>query len=150
MKLAEALLLRGDIQKKLASLKQRVSANVLCQEGSEPLEDSNELLKEAFRVIEELKLLVAQINTTNLQNKLPDGRTLTEAIAQRDSLEQKHSLIQTAIAATHKEPDRYSVREIKWISMIEVKKYQKQSEELAKQLRELNAKIQEMNWKIEI
>ena len=44
MKLAEALLLRSDQQKKLASLKQRINANVLVQDGDEPSEDPNELI----------------------------------------------------------------------------------------------------------
>ncbi len=48
MKLAEALLLRSDQQKKLASLKQRINANVLVQEGDEPSEDPNELIKQVF------------------------------------------------------------------------------------------------------
>lgn len=43
MKLAEALLLRSDQQKQLASLKQRIEANVLIQEGDEPSEDPNVL-----------------------------------------------------------------------------------------------------------
>ena len=55
-----------------------------------------------------------------------------------------------AIGATQKEPDRYSVREIKWVAAVAVAKLQKQSEDLARQIRELNAKIQETNWKIEL
>jgi len=55
-----------------------------------------------------------------------------------------------AIGATQKEPDRYSVREIKWVAAVDVAKLQKQSEDLARQIRELNAKIQETNWKIEL
>jgi hypothetical protein len=150
MKLAEALLLRGDVQKKLASLRERIKANTLVQEGDKPHEDPNELLIEAAEVINELEKLASSINIANLKHKLDDGRTLTEAIAHRDSLAQKHSLLHTALDATHREPDRYSVREIKWVSMVDVKKLQKQSEDLAKQIRELNAKIQETNWKVEL
>lgn len=150
MKLAEALLLRSDVQKKLASLRERIVKNALVQEGDKPHEDPNALLMEAAGVIDELRTLVTSINTANLKHALPDGRTLTEAIAQRDSLEQRHSVLQAAIGGIQKEPDRYSVREIKWVSMLDVKKLQKQSEDLAKQIRELNAKIQETNWKVEV
>ena len=150
MKLAEALLLRGDMQKKLASLRERVVRNGLVQEGSKPLEDPNALLAEASALIGELENLVTEINVANLANKLPDGRTLTAAIAHRDSLIQRHALLQAAIGATQKEPDRYSVREIKWIAAVDVSKLQKQSEDLAKQVRELNGKIQETNWKVEL
>lgn len=150
MKLAEALLLRGDVQKKLASLRERISRNALLQEGSAPHEDPNVLLQESMVVIGELEALVVKINIANLGNKLPDGRTLTAAIAFRDSLMQRHALLQSAIGSTQKEPDRYSVREIKWVAAIDVGKLQKQSEDLSRQIRELNAKIQETNWQIEV
>jgi hypothetical protein len=150
MKLAEALLLRGDLQKKLASLRERVAANVLVQEGSKPAEDPKALLKESAGVQDELEQLVVAINGANLQHKLADGRTLTAALAHRDTLAQRHGLLQAAIEATRKEPDRYSMSEIKWVAVIEVAKLQKQSEDLAQRLRELNARIQEANWQVEL
>ncbi len=150
MKLAEALLLRGDVQKKLASLRERISRNVLLQEGNAPHEDPNALLQEAMTVIAELEALVVKINVANLGNRLPDGRSLTAAIAFRDSLMQRHAVLQSAIGATQKEPDRYSVREIKWVAAVDVGMLQKQSEDLSRQIREINARIQESNWLIEI
>lgn len=150
MKLAEALLLRGDMQKKIASLRERIVRNGLTQEGSTPLEDPNVLLSEASIMIEELEKLVTSINIANLAHHLPDGRSLTAAIAHRDSLIQHHALLQAAIGGTQKEPDRYSVREIKWISALDVVELQARSDDLSRQLRELNGKIQETNWKIEL
>ena len=150
MKLAEALLLRGDMQKKVASLRERIVRNGLVQEGSTPLEDPNALLAEASAVVDDLEKLITSINVANLGNKLPDGRTLTAAIAHRDSLIQRHALLQAAIGATQKEPDRYSVREIKWVAAVDVAKLQKQSEDLAQQVRALNGRIQETNWQVEI
>ncbi|RUP34871.1 MAG: septicolysin [Curvibacter sp.] len=150
MKLAEALLLRGDVQKKLASLRERISRNVLLQEGNAPHEDPNALLQEAMMAIAELEALVVTINVANLGNRLPDGRSLTAAIAFRDSLMQRHAVLQAAISATQKEPDRYSVREIKWVAAVDVGILQKQSDELSRQIREINVRIQESNWLIEI
>ena len=49
-----------------------------------------------------------------------------------------------------KEPDRYSMAEIKWVATLKVANLQKQSEGLAKTIRELNASIQETNWKSEL
>lgn len=149
MKLAEALLLRGDIQKKLASLRERVGTNAVVQEGDQPHEDPTRLLKEATSVLKELESLVFLINRANMDNQLPDGRTLAEAIAHRETLVQHHSLLQHAIANTRREP-RYGMSEIKWVATLKVSTLQKQSEELAKQIRELNAAIQEANWKIEL
>ena len=150
MKLAEALLLRGDMQKKVASLRERIVRNGLVQEGNAPLEDPNALLAEAAAVIDDLERLVTSINVANLGNKLPDGRTLTAAMAHRDRLIQHHALLQAAIGATQKEPDRYSVREIKWVAAVDVSRLQKQSEDLAQQVRKLNGSIQETNWKVDI
>ena len=58
MKLAEALLLRSDLQTKLASLQQRINNNVLIQEGDELSEDPNALMDEAFSVNTELHHLI--------------------------------------------------------------------------------------------
>jgi hypothetical protein len=147
MKIAEALVLRADTQKKLESLRQRLGSNAVIQEGTKPHEDPAQLLKEAFGVLKELRQLVGKINAANVTTKLPDGRTLTEAIAQRDELTQQHSLLQHAITSSTKEPDRYSMAEIKWVACVDIKKFQKQSDDLSKKIRELNLMIQETNWK---
>jgi hypothetical protein len=68
------------------------------------------------------------VNKTNLITRLPDGRTLTEAIARRDTLAQEHALLVAAIAGCRKEPARYGVREIKWVTTLEVAKLQKQAD----------------------
>ncbi|MFH2006567.1 MAG: DIP1984 family protein [bacterium] len=150
MKLAEALMLRADIQKKLASLRSRIGQNAVVQDGDEPHEDPQKLLDEAVSVLSELESLVIRVNQANQQHKLPDGRTLTEAIARRGTLTARHSLLQHAIENSSKEPDRYSMKEIKWVATLKVERLQKQSEDLAKQIRELNAAIQETNWKVEL
>jgi len=150
MKLAEALLLRADTQKKIASLRERIVANAVVQKGDKPHEDPEKLMKEAFGAISDLESLIAKINETNLRSKLPDGRSLTRAIANRDTLASQHALISTAIAGARKEPERYGVREIKWVSTLGVAKLQKQADDLAKKIRALNGAIQQTNWKVEI
>jgi hypothetical protein len=150
MKLAEALLLRADLQKKLASLRERIVANAVVQEGDKPHEPPEQLVREAFGVLAELEVLISNINKTNLATKLPDGRTLTQAIARRDTLVQEHSLLTAAIAGCRKEPDRYGVREIKWVATMEVAKLQKQADDLSKNIRELNALVQQANWAAEL
>jgi hypothetical protein len=150
MKLAEALLLRADLQKKLASLRERIVANAVVQEGDQPHESPDALMKEAFGAQGELEKLVTSINAANLATKLTDGRTLTQAIARRDTLTSQHSLLVAAIAGCRKEPDRYGVREIKWVATLEVKKLQKQADDLSKKIRELNGMIQQANWAAEL
>ena len=150
MKLAEALLLRADCKKKLASLRERIAANAVVQQGEKPHEDPVKLMKEAVGVLDELERLALLVNSANLTHKLPDGRSLAQLIARRDNLAQQHSVLQVAIEGTKKEPDRYSMSEIKWIATVEVSKLQKQSDDLAKKIRELNGQIQETNWQVEV
>ena len=150
MKLAEALLLRADIKKKLASLRERITSNAIVQQGEKPNEDPTALMKEAIATMQNLEALVLKINAANLLHKLPDGRSLAQLIARRDTLVQQHSLLQAAVAGAKTEPDRYSMKEIKWKATIDIAKLQKQSDDLSKSIREVNAKIQETNWAVEI
>ncbi len=76
MKLAEALLLRSDLQTKLASLQQRINNNVLIQEGDAPSEEPNALIQEAFAVNTELYGLIEKIHATNAQAKTSSGRCM--------------------------------------------------------------------------
>ncbi len=93
---------------------------------------------------------MVRINQANLKNSLPDGRTLAQAIAHRDTVVAQHSLLRHAIANMQKEPDRYSMAEIKWVATMKVANLQKQSDDLAKTIRELNASIQQTNWTSEL
>jgi predicted nucleic acid-binding Zn-ribbon protein len=150
MKLAEALLLRADMKKKLASLRERIARNAVVQENYKPQEDPAKLIKEATGVLDEMSSLVLRINTANQIGKAANGRTLAELISQREKLTAQHSLLQLAVQSAHKEPDRYSMKEIKWVATLPVASLQKQSDDLSKQIRELNIRIQETNWRIDI
>ncbi len=149
MKLAEALLLRADLKKKLASLRDRLTSNAVVQEGDKPHEDPEMLLREAVSVAQQLADLATKVDTANLQHKVADGRSLLQLLAEREVLMVQHSLLTAAINGTKKEPDRYSMKEIKWVSTFDVAGYQRRLEDLSKNLRELNALIQQANWLIE-
>src|SRR5262245_39005229 len=109
MKLAEALLLRADMQKKFASLQARAQSFAVVQEGERQAEDPTELLRQVEAVISEMHRLVFAINKANLEHKVRYGQTLTEALAQRDALTQRHSIVQGVINACTRPPDRYGV-----------------------------------------
>ncbi|WP_339352702.1 DIP1984 family protein [Acinetobacter beijerinckii] len=150
MKLAEALLLRSDQQKKLASLKQRINANVLVQDGDEPSEDPNELIKQVFALTQESNQFICRIHLTNAQAKLEDGKILLSLLSLRDSYAEQHKILIDAIANTHREPDRYSSHEIKWQKVIPVSSLQKQADDISAKLGDLNIKIQAANWQIDL
>ncbi len=150
MKLAEALLLRADVQKKLASLQARAQKYAIVQEGERPAEDPNDLLRQMEAVCGELYRLVFAINKANLQHAIRTGETLTEALARRDVLALRHRGIQSVVEVCSKPPERYGVKEIRWVTAVDVAALQGQSDDLAKQLRELNAAIQEAGWQVEL
>ncbi|MBU1117317.1 MAG: DIP1984 family protein [Bacteroidetes bacterium] len=150
MKIAEALLLRADIQKKLESFRERITKNVLIQEGEQPSEDPQKMLEEVNSVSEDLRSLVFKINKANLNGKTKFGRSLTEAISERDILTTKHSIVKSAANSATKPPERYGVKEIRWVKTVNVMQLQDDMEKLAKKIREVNSEIQEANWQIEV
>jgi Family of unknown function (DUF6847) len=150
MKLAEALLLRADIQKKLTSLQARAQKYALVQEGERPAEDPQAILREVEDVTGELQRLVFAINRANLQHKIKTGETLTEALAKRDTLVLRHSTLEGVIGACARPPERYGVKEIRWVTTLDVRELQSQADALAKAIRELNAAIQEAGWQVEL
>ncbi|HYE18704.1 MAG TPA: DIP1984 family protein [Tepidisphaeraceae bacterium] len=150
LKLAEALILRADLKKKLESLSARVSQYAAVQQGDKPHEDPNKLMKEAAGVLDEFESLVARVNRANLAARTRDGRTLTEALARRDALQQRHALVSAAIDGSSRPPQRYGLSEIKWVATLDVPRLQKQADDLSKQIRDENAAIQEANWRVDV
>jgi len=65
MKIAEALILRADIQKRIAQLKTRLNNNAKVQEHEEPTENPQLLLTELDNLISQLNDLIIKINKTN-------------------------------------------------------------------------------------
>jgi len=150
MKLAEALLLRADMQKKLSSLQARAQKYAVVQEGEKPAEDPKDLLRQIEVVVGELQRLVFAINKANLDHSISAGQTLTEALAQRDALALRHRILQSVVDVCAKPPERYGVKEIRWVTTVNVAALQQQVDDLAKQIRELNAAIQEAGWQVEL
>ena len=81
MKLAEALSIRKDLQKRIQQLGQRIQNNVKVQEGDEPKEQPAELMKELDSCLSQLQELIWRINATNIETKNGEGKTLTELMA---------------------------------------------------------------------
>jgi hypothetical protein len=86
---------------------------VLVQEGEKPPEDPEELLKELESVADQLAALIAQINKTNLSTTLPDGRTLTDALARRDYLALLQAAFHQVAETASANQTRYGKAEIR-------------------------------------
>ena len=150
MKLAEALVLRADLQTRLAQMRTRLTQSALDQEGEQPPENPIELLVELAQMLAQLQDLVACINKTNLQAHLPDGTTLTDALAQRDILSQHHSIISELANTASNRIERYGRSEIRKLATVDVATLRRQLDELARQRRELDTSIQATNWTIDL
>lgn len=150
MTLAEALLIRSDMQKNLAQIKGRIRNNIKVQEGDTPSEDPNALMNVASQMITELGALIERIHRTNAIAKTDKGQSMLILLVERDTLEMRHKLLSDAIDAASSEADRYSHREIKWHIMISVASLQKQVDDIAMKLRQINLVIQANNWQIEL
>ena len=149
MKLAQALILRADTQKRLEQLKGRLLDNAKMQENERPSEDPKLLLKELDRLSDELFRLILAINLTNSSAKFK-GVGLTEMIAKKDTLSQKASVLREFAKSASQKVDLYSNSEIKILSSVDVAMLQKQIDELSKEIRELDMKLQEANWQVDL
>lgn len=149
MKLAEALILRADIQKRIEQLKSRLADNAKVQEGERPSEEPNALLAELDALTGELERLIVRINLTNCTAKT-DGKSLTELIAKRDVLTLKAGALRAFAQVAAQKIDAYSRSEIKILSTVDVAALQKQVDELAKQIRQLDTTLQGANWQTDL
>ena len=80
MKLAEALVLRADIQRRIEQLRERLKYSVLVQEGDSPPEDPELLMNELDRLLLQLVELISQINRTNTHASLRNGVSLSQLL----------------------------------------------------------------------
>ena len=154
MKLAEALSLRADATRRVEQLRNRIVANARFQEGEEPAEDARALLAEAGAALDELEGLIRRINRTNAATPMgPDG-TITDALARRDALRARHSVVTAAADAaagkTQGGMGRQLRSELKMLTALPVADLRSQADDLARQLRELDVRIQQANWQFDL
>ncbi len=150
MKLAEALILRADHQKRMTELGYRLQRSAKVQEGDKPAENPQMLLAELEEVATELERLIQNINRTNSVSELGEGGTLTDALATRDLLRAKQDIYRDLASTATVTQGRVSRSEIKFQSTVDVAELQKRADELAVAHRELDTRIQEANWRLEL
>lgn len=153
MKLAEALAARADAARRVEQLRARIVDNARYQEGESPSEDAAQLLSEVHTALDELETLISRINRTNSATPFGQG-TLTDALARRDVLRQRHSVTTAAADAAagrdQRGMGRYMRSELKVLSALPVAELRGNADELARQLRELDTQIQRSNWEVDL
>lgn len=149
MKLAEALILRADLQKRIDQLRVRLNNNAKVQENDEPSENPEELLNELDNNINQLKILIKQINKTNCVT-VSNGQTLADLIAERDTLTLKSNILRGFLNIAGQRVNLYSTTEIKIMSTVDVPALQKELDLLSKKIRETDTELQQANWLTEL
>ena len=149
MKLAEALILRSDLQKRIEQLRVRLNNNAKVQENDEPSENPEELLNELDNNINQLKILIKQINKTNCVT-VSNGQTLADLIAERDTLTLKSNILRGFLNIAGQKVNLYSTTEIKIMSTVDVPALQKELDLLSKKIRETDTELQQANWLTEL
>jgi len=147
MKIAEGLARRADIQKKLSELQGRFRASAQVQEGDQPVEDPQELVRQMAALSLELEALVLRLNRSNLQ--VIEGQTILDRITQRDLLKQQAGLMKAladAATVTVGPFARYSRTEIKTVPLVDPTPLREQADQLTAAARALDMEIQRLDW----
>jgi len=154
VKLAEALALRADATRRVEQLRTRIVANARFQEGEEPAEDAQSLLDEAGAVLDELEDLIRRINRTNAATRIGPEGTITDALARRDVLRARHSVVtaaaDAAVGRSQAGMGRQLRSELKMLAALPVAQLRAQADDLARQIRELDVRIQQSNWEFDL
>jgi hypothetical protein len=155
VKLAEALAERADAVRRVEQLRARIVGSARYQEGETPAEDAARLVVEAGEVLDGLETLISRINRTNATVTVGEFGTLTDALARRDVLRLRHTVITAAADAAAGTNQRgMGVRqlrsELKMLSALPVAELRSQADTLARELRDLDVQIQRTNWEADL
>lgn len=149
MKLAEALSLRADLQKRVNELKVRFKDSAKVQEGDTPAEDLAALDVELNTALEELEDLIYRINATNMRT-VHEGETVTRLMARKDVLAMRVQLMKEVLSHVVEGDARYGRNEIKTVRVVDVPNLRRRTDAAARELRELDMKIQALNWSVDL
>ena len=146
MKLAEGLLLRSDLMKKIEHLQNRIRPVLIVSDDKQPQEDPEKLLAQLRKAIQDLETIVVRINKTNNETIVEGEGSLMEALAKRDSLKMLAEKLRTI---------RYAAQinnsgDANLKTTISIKKLQIEMDQAGRAFREIDSKIQEINWLTEL
>lgn len=147
MKLAEGLLLRADLTKKIEHLVNRIRPVLIVSDDKQPQEDPTKLLAQLRKANQDLQAIIVRINRTNNVTNIGDGLTLMEGLAKRDSLkllsEKLRNIRQGAQINNSSSYGRQT-------ATVDIKALQIEIDQTGRSFREIDSKIQEMNWLTEL
>lgn len=149
MKLAELLIERSEITRRIMQLSSRINHFAILQEGDVPPVHPESMLETVEELHTQLEQIIININHTNNNSEFEAGTTMSEAIVQRDTLKNRQGIYSSLIRAI--QPDsRHSRNEIRYVTTVDLVKVISKADELAKAIRIIDSKIQKKNWEIEV
>lgn len=146
MKLAEGLLLRADLLKKIEHLQNRIKPVLIVSDDKQPQEDPIVLLAQLRKAIQDLELIIVRINKTNNETIVEGEGLLYEALAKRDSLK----LLSEKLRNIRQAAQIYNTGETNLKATISIKNLQIEMDQTGRAFREIDSKIQEINWLTEL
>lgn len=153
MKIAEALARRKDLSTAIGDLSRRIAGSVNKQEGEEAVDQPDALLAEAQPLLAERARLLHLIFEANLRNSFVfQGKryTLSEALAEMERLKALHGLWEMGTAHARVTGWRTTRTELRTERVIDVTRWTKERDTVAKAMRELDLAIQRANWELDL
>ncbi|MER6200579.1 DIP1984 family protein [Streptomyces sp. NPDC001586] len=154
MKLGEALANRAEATRRVEQLRARIVANARHQEGETPAEDPAVLLAEVTETLTTLESLIQRINRTNAAVDMGADGTLTDALARRDTLRLRHSVLTSAADAAAGSGERGYGRQLRSELMVlpalPVAELRAGADDAAREIREIDVRIQRTNWEADL
>ena len=155
MRLAQALLERSNLSKKISELKNRITEVGKTQEGDSPQESPDELLTTLNSVYNQLHNLERRILKTNYMTQvtLDDTKetlTIVELLKLKDQCNNHVDALQKCVESCSVRPDRFSRNEIKFVCHLDVKNVRQLIEFLVSKRKNYELKVQEVNWTVEL
>ncbi len=146
MKLAEGLLLRADLMKKIEHLQNRIRPVLIVTEDKLPQEDPIKLLALLRKAVMDLETIIVRINKTNNETYIGEEERLMEALAKRDSLKMLSEKLRNIRQAAQINNNGYG----RQIATVDIKALQIEIDQTGRAFREIDSKIQETNWLTEL
>lgn len=142
MKLAEGLLLRADLIKKIEHLQNRIMPVLIVSDDRVPQEDPDKLLAQLRKTIQDLEILIIRINKTNNVTIVEGEGLLMEALAKRDSLK----LVSEKLRNIRRSAQIFNTGDSNLKTTINIEKLQIEIDQAGRAFREIDSKVQEINW----
>lgn len=150
MKLAELLIERAELQRRIADLSKRMNRYATVQDGDEPPFEQNKVLNTVDQLHAQLESIIMKINHANNSTEFEDHASLADAIVQRDMFKSRRKIYSDLIDSAQIKEARYSKSEIRFVATIEVENVLRIADELSKSIRIIDSRIQAKNWEVEV